>query len=159
MALTGQFLPGMAVLSSSGYHIPARSPVSLLGAVSMLAAPFGGHGVVLAAITAAICTGPETHPDPKRRYVAGVICGLLYLALGVAGGALASLILTLPKALVATAAGLALFGTLASSLSAALGDESRREAALITSWWPPPASASPAWARRCGPCWPAARWP
>ena len=132
VALTGQFLPGMAVLSSSGYHIPARSPVSLLGAVSMLAAPFGGHGVVLAAITAAICTGPETHPDPKRRYVAGVICGLLYLALGVAGGALASLILTLPKALVATAAGLALFGTLASSLSAALGDESRREAALIT---------------------------
>ncbi|WP_374420942.1 benzoate/H(+) symporter BenE family transporter [Chromobacterium sp.] len=132
VALTGQFLPGMAVLSSSGYHIPARSPVSLLGAVSMLTAPFGGHGVVLAAITAAICTGPETHPDPKRRYVAGVICGLLYLALGVAGGALASLILTLPKALVATAAGLALFGTLASSLSAALGDESRREAALIT---------------------------
>ncbi|MBN3004928.1 benzoate/H(+) symporter BenE family transporter [Chromobacterium alkanivorans] len=132
VALTGQFLPGMAVLSSSGYHIPARSPVSLLGAVSMLTAPFGGHGVVLAAITAAICTGPETHPDPKRRYVAGVICGALYLAIGAAGGALASLILTLPKALVATAAGLALFGTLASSLSAALGDEGRREAALIT---------------------------
>ncbi|WP_043639299.1 benzoate/H(+) symporter BenE family transporter [Chromobacterium haemolyticum] len=132
VALTGQFLPGMAVLSSSGYSIPARSPVSLLGAVSMLTAPFGGHGVVLAAITAAICTGPETHPDPKRRYVAGVICGALYLVLGVAGGALASLILTLPKALVATAAGLALFGTLASSLSAALADEGRREAALIT---------------------------
>ncbi|WP_337882106.1 benzoate/H(+) symporter BenE family transporter [Chromobacterium haemolyticum] len=132
VALTGQFLPGMAVLSSSGYSIPARSPVSLLGAVSMLTAPFGGHGVVLAAITAAICTGPETHPDPKRRYVAGVICGTLYLVLGVAGGALASLILTLPKALVATAAGLALFGTLASSLSAALADEGRREAALIT---------------------------
>lgn len=132
VALTGQFLPGMAVLASSGYRIPARSPVSLLGAVSMLTAPFGGHGVVLAAITAAICTGPETHPDPKRRYVAGVICGALYLAIGAAGGALASLILTLPKALVATAAGLALFGTLASSLSAALSDESRREAALIT---------------------------
>lgn len=132
VALTGQFLPGMAVLSSSGYSIPARSPVSLLGAVSMLTAPFGGHGVVLAAITAAICTGPETHPDPKRRYVAGVICGALYLVLGVAGGALASLILTLPKALVATAAGLALFGTLASSLSAALASESHREAALIT---------------------------
>ena len=132
VALTGQFLPGMAVLSSSGYSIPARSPVSLLGAVSMLTAPFGGHGVVLAAITAAICTGPETHPDPKRRYVAGVICGMLYLVLGVAGGALASLILTLPKALVATAAGLALFGTLASSLSAALASESHRESALIT---------------------------
>lgn len=132
VALTGQFLPGMAVLASSGYRIPARSPVSLLGAVSMLTAPFGGHGVVLAAITAAICTGPETHPDPKRRYVAGVICGALYLAIGAAGGALASLILTLPKALVATAAGLALFGTLASSLSAALSDEGRREAALIT---------------------------
>lgn len=132
VALTGQFLPGMAVLASSGYRIPARSPVTSLGLMSIVTAPLGGHGVVLAAITAAICTGPEAHPDPARRYMAGVVCGVLYLLLGLAGGALAALILTLPKALVAAAAGLALFGTLASSLATALGDERQREAALLT---------------------------
>lgn len=132
VALTGQFMPGMAVLSSSGYDIPARSPVTVLGVASMVTAPFGGHGVVLAAITAAICTGPEAHPDPKRRYMAGVVCGLLYIVLGLLGGALAALILALPKALVIAAAGLALFGTLASSLSSALADTRHREAALLT---------------------------
>ncbi|WP_024304623.1 benzoate/H(+) symporter BenE family transporter [Pseudogulbenkiania sp. MAI-1] len=132
VALTGQFLPGMAVLASSGYRIPARSPVTSLGLMSIVTAPLGGHGVVLAAITAAICTGPEAHPDPARRYMAGVVCGVLYILLGLAGGALAAAILTLPKALVASAAGLALFGTLASSLATALGDERQREAALIT---------------------------
>ncbi|HJV07363.1 MAG TPA: benzoate/H(+) symporter BenE family transporter [Chromobacteriaceae bacterium] len=132
VALTGQFMPGMAVLNASGYHLPARSPVTVLGVTSMLTAPFGSHGVVLAAITAAICTGTEAHPDPQRRYMAGVVCGVLYILLGLVGGALAGLILSLPKALVVTAAGLALFGTLASSLTAALTDTAHREAALLT---------------------------
>lgn len=132
LALTSQFLPGMAVLKASGYHVPARSPVTTLGVASLLSAPFGGHGVTLAAIIAAICTGPEAHPDPSRRYVAGLVCGVLYILLGVAGGALAGMVLQLPKALVVTAAGLALFNTLASALAAALRDESHREAALLT---------------------------
>ncbi|QBJ78037.1 benzoate/H(+) symporter BenE family transporter [Aquitalea sp. USM4] len=132
LALTSQFLPGMAVLSASGYHIPARSPVTVLGLASVITAPLGGHGVTLAAIIAAICTGPEAHPDPQRRYMAGLVCGVLYIVLGIAGGALAGLVLLLPKALVVTAAGLALFGTLASSLTAALMDEGHREAALLT---------------------------
>jgi benzoate membrane transport protein len=98
----------MAVLSASGYHIPARSPVTVLGLASVITAPLGGHGVTLAAIIAAICTGPEAHPDPQRRYMAGLVCGALYIVLGIAGGALAGLVLLLPKALVVTAAGLAL---------------------------------------------------
>jgi hypothetical protein len=89
LALTSQFLPGMAVLSASGYHIPARSPVTVLGLASIITAPLGGHGVTLAAIIAAICTGPEAHPDPQRRYMAGLVCGVLYIVLGIAGGALA----------------------------------------------------------------------
>ncbi|MGC0153657.1 benzoate/H(+) symporter BenE family transporter [Chromobacterium vaccinii] len=132
LALTSQFLPGMAVLRASGYDVPARSPVTALGVASLLTAPFGGHGVTLAAIIAAICTGPEAHPDRNRRYVAGLFCGLLYIGLGLAGGALAALVLLLPQALVVAAAGLALFGTLASSLGAALADVEHREAALLT---------------------------
>lgn len=132
LALTSQFLPGMAVLRTFGYGVPARSPVTVLGVASLLTAPFGGHGVTLAAIIAAICTGPEAHADRSRRYVAGLFCGLFYIVLGLAGGALAALVLLLPKALVVTAAGLALFGTLASSLGAALADGEHREAALLT---------------------------
>ncbi|AAQ57810.1 benzoate/H(+) symporter BenE family transporter [Chromobacterium violaceum] len=132
LALTSQFLPGMAVLRASGYDLPARSPVTVLGLASVLTAPLGGHGVTLAAIIAAICTGPESHPDRRRRYVAGLFCGLLYIVLGLMGGALAAWVLLLPKALVVAAAGLALFGTLASSLGAALADGEHREAALLT---------------------------
>ncbi|AXE35334.1 benzoate/H(+) symporter BenE family transporter [Chromobacterium phragmitis] len=132
LALTSQFLPGMAVLRASGYDLPARSPVTTLGVASLLTAPLGGHGVTLAAIIAAICTGPESHPDRRRRYVAGLFCGLLYIGLGLMGGALAAWVLLLPKALVVAAAGLALFGTLASSLGAALADGEHREAALLT---------------------------
>ncbi|MCD5328391.1 benzoate/H(+) symporter BenE family transporter [Chromobacterium piscinae] len=132
LALTSQFLPGMAVLRAFGYQVPARSPVTALGLASMLTAPFGGHGVTLAAIIAAICTGPEAHPDRSRRYVAGVFCGLIYIVMGVMGGALAALALALPKPLLVTAAGLALFGTLASSLGAALADAEHRESALLT---------------------------
>ncbi|POZ61234.1 benzoate/H(+) symporter BenE family transporter [Chromobacterium alticapitis] len=132
LALTSQFLPGMAVLRTFGYNVPARSPVTALGIASLLTAPLGGHGVTLAAIIAAICTGPEAHPDRSRRYVAGVFCGLIYIAMGTMGGALAALALALPKPLLVTAAGLALFGTLASSLSAAVADAEHREAALLT---------------------------
>jgi benzoate membrane transport protein len=132
LALTGQFLPGMAVLHAGGYRPSARAPVTTLGLASLLSAPFGGHGVTLAAIIAAICTGPEAHADARRRYVAGVLCGGLTCGIGLAGGTLTAFILTLPKALVVAAAGLALFGTLASSLHAALADDKGREAGLLT---------------------------
>ncbi|MGL6045900.1 MAG: benzoate/H(+) symporter BenE family transporter [Vogesella sp.] len=132
IALTGQFLPGMAVLKNDGYDIPARVPVSALGGVSALLAPFGCHGVVLAAITAAMCTGPEAHPDRTQRWKAGVVAACCYILVALLGGALVALLLVLPKALVMAAAALALFGTLASSLSAALASDTQREAALLT---------------------------
>jgi len=82
VALTGQFMPGIAMLRSSGYAQPASGPlVAWSAAGSALLAPFGCHGLNLAAVTAAICTGPEAHEDPARRYVAGVSGGMLYLLL------------------------------------------------------------------------------
>lgn len=132
IALTGQFLPGMAVLKNDGYDIPARVPVSALGGASLLLAPFGCHGVVLAAITAAMCTGPEAHPDRAQRWKAGVVAACCYILVALFGGALVALLLVLPKALVMAAAALALFGTLAGSLSAALASDTQREAALLT---------------------------
>ena len=102
------------------------------GALSTLLAPFGSHGINLAAITAAICTGTEAHRDPDRRYVAGVVCGLAYLVVGLFGATLVGIFAALPAPLVAAISGLALFGALTAGLTQAMDDEPRREAALVT---------------------------
>ncbi len=98
----------------------------------MLLAPFGSPGVNLAAITAAICSGPEAHPDPRRRYVAGMSAGALYVLVGSFGGILVGLFTGLPKELVAVIAGVALLGSLQNSLAAALAPEPGRDAAVVT---------------------------
>lgn len=132
VTLTGQYVPGMAVLRSSGYQTPARSIMSVTALGSLLLAPFGAHGLNLAAITAAICTGREAHEDRDRRYIAGIACGLFYILMGIFGATLASVFAALPRELIAALAGLALFGAISSGLTGAMADEKQREAALIT---------------------------
>ena len=132
VTMTGQNATGLGVMRASGYHTPASPIVTLTGLCSTVLAPFGCHGVNLAAITAAICTGPEAHADPSKRYVAGVACGLCYLTVGVFGAALVGVFMTLPGALIAVVSGLALFGAIISGLTQSMEDASRREAALVT---------------------------
>lgn len=132
VTMTGQNATGLGVMRASGYHAPGSHMVWVTGLASTLLAPFGCHGVNLAAITAAICTGQEAHPDPAKRYVAGVVCGLAYLLVGVFGAALVGLFTALPGALIAVVSGLALFGAIASGLTQAMEDATRREAALVT---------------------------
>ncbi|MBT2368254.1 benzoate/H(+) symporter BenE family transporter [Streptomyces sp. ISL-10] len=130
--LASQNAPGMAVLSASGYRPDDRLLIGSTGLVSTALAPFGSHAVNLAAITAAICTGPEAHRDPRRRYVAGVSCGAFYLIVGAFGSTLVVLFAGLPKELVAAVAGVALLGALAGGLTGAMQEPRDREAALIT---------------------------
>ncbi|MFD9216595.1 benzoate/H(+) symporter BenE family transporter [Streptomyces sp. NPDC059544] len=130
--LASQNAPGMAVLTASGYQPRDRLLIGSTGLVSTALAPFGSHAINLAAITAAICTGPESHRDPKRRYVAGVACGAFYLLIGAFGTTLVVFFAGLPKELVAAIAGVALFGALAGGLTGAVTEERDREAALIT---------------------------
>lgn len=132
VALTGQFVPGIAVLRNEGYNTPARPLITSNALVSLLLAPAGCHGLNLAAITAALCTGRECHDDPSRRYVAGVASGVSYLIFGAFGATLVSIFMAFPKALIATLAGLALLGAIASSLTSAMASPKNREAALIT---------------------------
>lgn len=131
VALTGQFVPGMAVLRNDGYSTPA-SPLISSALGSLLLAPFGCHGLNLAAITAAICTGREAHENPAKRYVAGVSGGVFYLLLGVFGATLVSIFTAFPPALIAALAGLALLTAIGGALSAAMAMPADREAALIT---------------------------
>jgi len=132
VSLTGQSVPGIAVLRTSGYQVPARPIVSVTALGSLLLAPFGCHGVNLAAITAAICTGREAHENPDKRYIAGMACGAFYLLMGSFGATLASVFAALPRELIAALAGLALFGAIANGLAGAMSDEKQREPALIT---------------------------
>ncbi|HEV7370632.1 benzoate/H(+) symporter BenE family transporter [Arenibaculum sp.] len=131
VTMASQNLPGLTVLSASGYSPPARPLLGATGIASVLGAPFGSHAINLAAITAAICAGTEAHPDPRRRYVAGLAYGLCYLVLAGFGASLVSVVAALPPALVSALAGLALLGALTGALAGALGDADRRDAALI----------------------------
>lgn len=132
ITLTGQYMPGMLVLRNDGYATSANPLLTVTGLGSLLMAPFGAHAFNVAAITAAICTGKDAHPDPKKRYIAGVACGLFYLLVGTFGVTLASLFMVLPKTFVSTLAGLALLGAIGGGLANAMADTATRETALIT---------------------------
>lgn len=132
LCLTGQQVPGVAVLRASGYTAHNNQLIAGTGLASLLLAPFGAHGINLAAITAAICTGEEAHPLPEKRWVAGVACGVFYLMLGSFAGAITYAFAQLPAALVSTVAGLALLGAIQNGLIGALAEPSEREAALVT---------------------------
>lgn len=132
VALTGQFMPGMAVLRNAGYGTPASPLISASAVVGALLAPFGCHGLNLAAVTASLCTGREAHEEPRRRYVAAVAGSVLYLVLGIAGATLISLFAAFPAALVATLAGLALYGAISEALTRSLAEPGERDAGLFT---------------------------
>jgi benzoate membrane transport protein len=132
VALTGQFVPGLTVLRANGYPTAASPIIASSALGSALLAPFGCHGLNLAAITAAICTGRASHEDPGKRYVAGIVGGLCYLLLGIFGATLVSLFSAFPKELIAALAGLALFSAIAGALTGAMAVPSDREAALVT---------------------------
>lgn len=132
ITLSGQYMPGMLVLRGDGFRTSANPIVTVTGLGSLLMAPFGSHAFNIAAITAAICTGREAHEEPSRRWVAGIAAGLFYILVGVFGLSLAAVFMALPASFVTTLAGLALLGTIGSSLASALLEPRGREAALIT---------------------------
>ena len=132
VTMASQNLPGVAAQRASGFDTPVSPVIASTGLVSLLAAPFGGYAINLAAITAAICMGREAHEDPSRRYMAAVVAGVLYIALGLVAGAVVGLIGAFPKELVLAVAGLALLSTIGAGLAGAMADERSREPALIT---------------------------
>ncbi|WP_239146663.1 benzoate/H(+) symporter BenE family transporter [Streptomyces sp. SID10815] len=132
VTMASQNLPGAAVLRNSGYDVPVSPLMTWTGAVNALLAPFGAFGLNLAAITAAICTGEEAHPDRDKRYAAAVWAGVFYLCVGVFGATVASLLTAMPQALVLSLAGVGLLATIENSLATALSEKASREAAVVT---------------------------
>ncbi|WP_139461556.1 benzoate/H(+) symporter BenE family transporter [Aeromonas veronii] len=132
VTMTSQNMPGIAILRAHGYQPSTSSLISWTGLTGLLLAPFGGYAFNLAAITAAICMGKEVDPDTKRRWPAAVWAGCFYLVTGCFGATVAALFSAFPAALVTCIAGLALLGTIGSSLHSALQQDETREAALLT---------------------------
>jgi benzoate membrane transport protein len=132
VSLTGQFLPGMAILHLSGYRTPARPIIAATSLASLGVAFFGGITIVVAAITAALCTGKDAHEDPAKRYVAGIANGVFYLIGGTFAGTIVTVFTALPKEFIAVLAGLALIGAIAANITAVVREEDHREASVIT---------------------------
>lgn len=132
VSVTGQYLPGMAILRGAGYGTPARPIIVATSVASLAVACFGSITIVIAAITAALCTGKDAHEQADKRYIAGMANGLFYLVGGTFASTIILLFAALPKALIAVLAGLALIGAIAGSLVNAVNEVDHREASIIT---------------------------
>jgi benzoate membrane transport protein len=132
VTMTGQNIPGVAVLESFGYRAPLRSALTWAGASTVLTAPAGGYSVNLAAISAALAAGPEAGADKGRRWIAGVTCGAVYVLLAPLSVFVTSVSAAAPDGIIASVAGVALIGTFAASASSALSNERHREAGAVT---------------------------
>lgn len=132
VTMASQNIPGVAVLASLGFRTPWRSSMIVTGIGSMAGAPFGGHAINLAALSAALSAGEEAGPDKNRRWIAAFSAGWAYLVLAALSAALVSLVASAPHGVVEAVAGLALLSTFISSISAAFAQANDRVAAGIT---------------------------
>jgi len=132
VTMAGQNVPGFTVLSTNGYPPPPRFALVSTGLASASGALFGAHAINLGAITAAIMSGEEAHPDKTKRWVATLTNGLLYIPLGLAAGVAVALVSAAPSILITAVAGLAVIGALITSVVGALEDPRHRVAAVVT---------------------------
>ncbi|MCU0803170.1 MAG: benzoate/H(+) symporter BenE family transporter [Rhodobacteraceae bacterium] len=132
VTMAGQNLPGFATLRAAGYAAPVQSALVHTGGISAMAALFGAHPVNMAAITAAICLGDDVHPDRTQRWKVGVVYGVVWVCLGLAGPAVISVLAALPGALINAIVALALLGPLLGALASAYAVPEQRFAATMT---------------------------
>lgn len=132
VTMASQNLPGLAVMKANGFVLKPAPLFVITGLTSAVTAFFGGHSSNLAAITAAICAGPEAHPDKARRWPAPISAGVVYLLLAPGASLAAAFIAASPPLLIQAVAGLALLSSLAAALSGALVAEETRLPAILT---------------------------
>jgi benzoate membrane transport protein len=132
VTMASQNVTGMTVLGTYGYRPRLPRILASTGAATVAGAPFGGHAVNLAAISAALTAGPDGGRDPARRWVAALAAGVSYLVLGLGAGLIAAFSAAAPPGLIEAVAGLALLGALGGALAAAAADERHRDAAVVT---------------------------
>ena len=132
VTMTAQNMPGIVALKAHNINVSASPLITWTGITTVILAPLGGFAFNLAAITAAICMGEESHKDVDKRYIAGLSAGVFYCIAGLAGSSVVALFIALPTTMVAALAGLALLGTIGTNLKLAMEEDATREAALVT---------------------------
>lgn len=134
VTMAAQNLPGVAVLETLDYEAPLAPALRNTGLATMVIAPLGGIAINLAAISAALCAGPEGGDDRSRRWIGAATAGAIYILFGLGAGALSSFIEVAPAILVEAVAGLALLATLGGALAATVAEdgEAPREAGVLT---------------------------
>lgn len=133
VTMAGQNVPGFAVLTTLGYRdVPARRMLVATGVASAVSAPFGGYVLNLAALTAALMAGPDSHPDPARRWVAPIAGGATYVLLGLGAGVATALVAAAPPILIIAVAGLALLSAFTTGIVSAFEAPETRLTAAVT---------------------------
>lgn len=133
VTMAGQHLPGFAVLRINGYEpIPVRPALLTTGITSALTAFLGAHTIGMAAISASICVGPESHPDPKERWKTGPVYSACYVLLALTAAYVFAVLGALPMGFVPAIAGLGLVGSFTGSLATAFVGNRERSAAAVT---------------------------
>jgi benzoate membrane transport protein len=132
VTMASQNLPGFAVLRAAGYQPPVSAGLFVTGIGGAIFAPFGAHAINMAAITASLMTGPETHPDSAQRWKAAIPYFVMYTLLGLAAATNVEILGALPKPLIIAVAGLALFSPLMGGMAAMVKEPRDIDAALVT---------------------------
>ncbi|WP_209598159.1 benzoate/H(+) symporter BenE family transporter [Ruegeria sp. HKCCSP351] len=132
VTMATQNIPGIAVMRSFGYTPAPGRLFSSVGGASLLSAPFGAPATCLAAITAAMCSNEDSHPDPAQRYWSAIMSGVFYGVFGIFAVAITGFASHADPLLMGTLTGVALIGVLANSIFAALEVPAEREAAMLT---------------------------
>lgn len=132
VTLVSQNLPGLVVLRGAGYEPKSRPLLLGTGVAWLAAAPFGAHGVNLAAITAAICTAEEAHPEHGKRWTVGMLYAVFYLLLAIFSPLLVRLFLALPPTVIAALTGVALIPALLGAMETMLAAKTDRDPAILT---------------------------
>lgn len=132
VTMATQNIPGIAVMRSFGFTPVPGKLFSAVGGASLLSAPFGAPATCLAAITAAMCSNQDSHPDPALRYWSAIMGGVFYCLFGIFAVAITGFAAHADPLLMGTLAGVALIGVLANAIHAALEVVAEREAAILT---------------------------
>jgi benzoate membrane transport protein len=130
--MASQNIPGIAIMKTFDYQVPFKPVLLWTGISTVLGSVFGTFALNLAAITAALNANEHAHKNPKKRWLASTFGGVLYIALAFVVGPLVSVVLSVPRDLILAAAGIALFGTMINSISAAVETVELRMPAIVT---------------------------
>jgi benzoate membrane transport protein len=132
ITMASQNLPGIAIMKGFGYKLPVRVVITSSGVATMIASFFGGFGMNLAAITAAINANEQAAKDPARRWLASFVGGFVYWLFAIGAGFFAAFVLAVPSELLLAVVGLALLPSFISAIGTSLEDRVTRLPAAIT---------------------------